>query len=92
MRDFFATMLALVIIVCTVWGILALLGVAVNAVSFLGVPKELLYFSAGLCFAASYRNIGRWFANYCDMIWNKISGSMFFNVLEQTFESTMSPR
>ncbi|HIE83826.1 MAG TPA: hypothetical protein EYQ00_08290 [Dehalococcoidia bacterium] len=78
MRDFFATMLALVIIVGTVWGVLALLSAAVNAVSFLGVPKGLLYFSAGLCFAVSYRNIGRWFADYCDTVWSKISAWIMF--------------
>ena len=74
MRDFFATVLALAIIVATVWGALALLVLGVNAVSSLGVPRGLLYFSAGICFAASYKGIGRWFADYCDAVWSKISG------------------
>jgi hypothetical protein len=73
MRDFLATALALAIIIATVWGALALLIVGVNAASTLGVPRGLLYFSAGICFAASYKSVGRWFADYCGAVWSKIS-------------------
>jgi hypothetical protein len=72
-RDFFATILALVIIVCTIWGVIALLAAGVSVVSSLGIPQGLLYFCAGICFAVSYKNIGHWFADYCDTVWNKVS-------------------
>ena len=73
MRDFLATVIALAIIIATVWGALALLVLGVNAASGLGIPRGLLYFSAGICFAVSYKSVGRWFADYCDTVWSKIS-------------------
>jgi hypothetical protein len=76
MREFFATILALVIIVGTVWGVFTLLALGVLKVSSLGVHPGLLYFLAGVCFAATYKKTGRWFANYCDTVWEKISSFM----------------
>ena len=73
MREFFATILALVIIVGTVWGAFAVLAWGVSFASSLGLPRGLLYFLAGICFAATYKKTGRWFANYCDAVWEKIS-------------------
>ncbi len=72
MREFFATVLSLAIIVCTVWGIFGLLVFGVDLLSSIGIPRGLLYFVAGICFAASYTRIGRWFANFCDGVWERM--------------------
>jgi len=73
MREFFATILALAIIVGTVWAAFALLAWGVSIVSSFGIPPGVLYFLAGICFATTYKKTGRWFANYCDTVWEKIS-------------------
>ena len=73
MREFFATIFALVVIIGTLWAIFAILGLAVSFVSSWGLSPGLLYFLAGCAFGMGYRNIGKWFANYCDLVWSKIS-------------------
>ncbi len=73
MRDFIATVLSLAIIFATVWGAIAGFVWCVNQLSAVGVPAGILYFSAGIAFAFSYKNIGKWFANYCDAVWEKIA-------------------
>jgi len=72
MREFLATMLSLAIIFGTVWGIILLFILAVDALSSVGIPAGLLYFSAGIAFATSYKRIGGWFMDYCDTVWSKI--------------------
>jgi hypothetical protein len=47
-------------------------------VSSMGVPQGLLYFLAGICFAGLYKKIGRCFADFCDMVWGKISSMIRF--------------
>ena len=78
MSEFFATMLALTIIIGVVWGVFALLAFSVSLVSLMGVPQGLLYFLAGICFAGLYKKIGRCFADFCDMVWGKISSMIRF--------------
>ena len=72
MKDFLATILALLIIMGTVWGSIFLFISGVNFLSSMGIPQGLLYFSAGIVFAFTYKKIGRWFANYCDTVWETL--------------------
>jgi uncharacterized membrane protein YedE/YeeE len=73
MREFFATILALIVIIGTLWIIFAILGLGVSVVSSWGVSPGLLYFLAGCAFGMGYRHVGIWLANYCDSVWEKIS-------------------
>jgi len=72
MRDFLATVLSLAIIFATVWGSIAAFIWCVNRLADMGIPVGILYFSAGIVFAFSYKKIGRLFADYCDSVWEKI--------------------
>jgi len=72
MRDLLATFLALAVIFTTVWGIITLFILGVEALADVGVPPGVLYFSAGAVTARLYKEIGRWFANYCDIVWEKL--------------------
>ncbi len=72
MRDFLATVLSLAVIFATVWGSIAVFIWCVNQLAAMGIPPGILYFSAGIVFAFSYKKIGRWFMNYCDSVWEKI--------------------
>tara|TARA_Y100001970_G_C14253747_1_gene873623 strand:- start:4982 stop:5221 length:240 start_codon:yes stop_codon:yes gene_type:complete len=72
MKEFLSTMLSLAIIFGTVWGIILLFILSVDALSSVGIPTGLLYFGSGIAFATSYKRIGGWFMNYCDAVWSKI--------------------
>ena len=72
MRDFLATIIALIIIFATIWGLVAALVMSVNFLSSIGIPSGMLYFSGGIAFSCIYKKMGRWFANYCDVVWQKI--------------------
>ena len=78
MKGFFATMLSLALIVGAVWGVFALLALGASFIHSMGVPSGPLYFLAGICFAASYKKLGRAFADFCDMVWEKISSMTIF--------------
>ncbi len=73
MRELVATIISLVVVVGTVWGVFATMVFAVQEFSSFGVPSGLLYFSAGVCFGALYKNLGEFFGGFCITVWEKIS-------------------
>ena len=72
MRDFLATILAIVTIFGTVWGVVALFVMAINFLVSAGIPSGALYFSAGIIFAGMYKRAGKWFTDYCNTVWEKL--------------------
>ena len=72
MRDFLATIISLFVIFATVWGGIVILVLGVDALTSIGMPPGVLYFTAGAIFARLYKQIGTWFANYCDAVWEKL--------------------
>jgi len=72
MRDFLATMLSLAIIFGTIWGVVLLFIFSIDFIASVGIPRELLYFTGGVAFAATYKKVGGWFMNYCNIVWEKL--------------------
>ena len=71
-RDIFATILSLAVIVGVLWGLVWGFLFSVEIVASWGVPEELLYFAGGMGFAANYKKFWNWYFKFAEDVWVKI--------------------
>ena len=72
LRDITATLLSLVVIVGTLWGIVWGFLFAVETVATWGISEGLLYFVGGIGFAAYYKRFWKWYLEFAEEAWVKI--------------------
>jgi|TARA_R110001583_G_scaffold38874_18_gene125261 hypothetical protein len=72
MREFLATLTALVIILSTIWVCFFGLSIVANFSESVGVSKPLVYFLSGLGIGIYREKIWRGFASFCENVWDKI--------------------
>ena len=73
MREFLATLLALAIILGTMWAIFALLSLLGSFSESLGISKAWVYFLAGVTTGIYRRKICKSLSVYCESVWTAIS-------------------
>ena len=73
MREFLATLLALVIILGTMWAIFAFLSLSGSFSESLGISQVWIYFFAGITIGVYRRKICQSLRAYCDGVWTTIS-------------------
>tara|TARA_E500000331_G_scaffold116900_1_gene114210 strand:+ start:94 stop:321 length:228 start_codon:yes stop_codon:yes gene_type:complete len=72
MRDFFITILALLIIVSSIIACFFGLSILGNFAESIGISDRLVYFLAGFCAGIYRKEIWRNFSNFCESVWIKL--------------------
>ena len=73
-KEIFATLLSIAVVVGVLWGIVWGFLFAIDVASSWGANEGLLYFIGGIAFAANYRNFWKWYLGFAEEAWIKIHG------------------
>ena len=72
MKEFMGMILCLAVIVLSVWSAVILFAAAVEFAASSGVHPELLYFVSGVVTGLWYKEIGRAFMSYSEVVFQKV--------------------
>ena len=72
MKEFLGMLLCFAIIVATLWGVIISFSFLIDRASAMGVAAELLYFTSGVVVGVWWKEVGKAFMSFSEMVFEKI--------------------